>query len=266
MFLRICIALTMICPAFLYGAQDGVVTQQMLDSIANPPIEWNQALQFDKLQIDAGQIAEDAAPVEFDFEFRNEGDKPLVITKVVTSCDCVTSSFSRQPILPGATGKITVTYKPQGYPGKLLRHVYVYTNASSAHPSARLTIDGELTSTRKYPDYRLTMGDLHLRSTIFRFGDVPRDAVRTERIECVNGGERELHLRATPGGIPEWMSFRTEPERIAPGETAELVVSVDGSLLPADMKGSWEIVFPIDGLDAKPSKRTLRATLEVNEK
>ena len=45
------------------------------------------------------------------FEVKNTGNQPLVIQDVTTSCGCITVDFAKEPVLPGGTAVVTVTYK-----------------------------------------------------------------------------------------------------------------------------------------------------------
>ena len=44
------------------------------------------------------------------FEFKNTGKAPLVISGASSSCGCTVPSWPKDPIAPGATGKIEVKY------------------------------------------------------------------------------------------------------------------------------------------------------------
>lgn len=45
------------------------------------------------------------------FEVKNTGSQPLVIQDVTTSCGCITVDFTKEPVQPGSTAMVTVTYK-----------------------------------------------------------------------------------------------------------------------------------------------------------
>ena len=74
------------------------------------------------------------------FKIKNEGKAPLVITKVTTSCGCTTREYTKEPIAPGKTGEIKVTYDTANRPGPFTRTIQVYSNGSSG--SYILTIKG----------------------------------------------------------------------------------------------------------------------------
>lgn len=244
------------------GAQ--VIPQNVLDSIANPPIAQDKALVFERTDIGSIRMSEDDTPVDFTFDFSNAGNTPLVITRVETSCGCAVANYSKQPVQPGGKGRITVTYDPAGHPGKLSHRIFVFTGTSGTSPAARLTLEGEITPStnaalRGYP---VAMGALRLKSKNVSVGEISRSASKTERIECVNSGNKPLRLRAM-AMTPDWISFRTEPAVIAAGETADLVVTVNGALLPAGMKGDSAHDLVIDGLDGRPSERSLRIATHI---
>jgi hypothetical protein len=58
---------------------------------------------------DFGEIPQ-GVPVSVSFEFTNTGDGALIISNVATSCGCTASDYSQEPIMPGKSSKIKVTY------------------------------------------------------------------------------------------------------------------------------------------------------------
>ena len=74
------------------------------------------------------------------FTIKNEGKAPLEIKSVTTTCSCTTSEFSKEPIAPGETEKLKVTYDTANRTGPFTRTIQVYSNGSSG--SYILTIKG----------------------------------------------------------------------------------------------------------------------------
>ncbi|TCN70260.1 DUF1573 domain-containing protein [Acetobacteroides hydrogenigenes] len=81
------------------------------------------------------------ANTTYSFEFKNTSKVPLILTSVSASCGCTTPEWPREPILPGKTGKIKVTYNSQII-GAFTKLIYVYSNASTN--MVTLTIKGEI--------------------------------------------------------------------------------------------------------------------------
>lgn len=101
-------------------------------------------IKFDKVSHDFGKFAEKSGIQTCEFVFTNAGDKPLVINQAVASCGCTVPTYTKEPIAPGASGKITVKYNGAGkFPGHFKKSVTVRTNGSVE--MTRLYIEGEMT-------------------------------------------------------------------------------------------------------------------------
>ncbi len=96
----------------------------------------------DETSYDFGQIEEDEGKVSVTFTIKNVGDAPLVVTRVIASCGCTTPEWTREPIAPGKTGDIKITYNPKGRPGPFSKTISVYSNGKAG--SFVLTIRGEV--------------------------------------------------------------------------------------------------------------------------
>ena len=91
---------------------------------------------------DFAQIKEADGKVSTTFVVKNTGEAPLVITRVIASCGCTTPEWTKEPIAPGQTGDIKITYDPKGRPGPFSKTISVYSNGKTG--SFTLTIRGEV--------------------------------------------------------------------------------------------------------------------------
>jgi len=91
---------------------------------------------------DFGIIKEANGKVSHTFVIKNEGDAPLVLTRVIASCGCTTPEWTKEPIAPGKTGDVKVTYNPQDRPGPFSKTISIYSNGKAG--SYLLTIRGEV--------------------------------------------------------------------------------------------------------------------------
>jgi hypothetical protein len=66
-------------------------------------------VRWEKESYDFGDI-EHAKPVTVNFTFSNQGDEPILVSDVVTSCGCTASDYTKEPILPGKSSSVKVTY------------------------------------------------------------------------------------------------------------------------------------------------------------
>lgn len=83
---------------------------------------------FAKEVHDFGKVDESAGTVSTEFSFKNVGKAPLLLQRVQASCGCTTPEYTNEPILPGKTGTIKVTYSTVGRIGVFNKEVTVFTN------------------------------------------------------------------------------------------------------------------------------------------
>lgn len=66
----------------------------------------------------------------YNFEFTNTGNEPLILSKPRSSCGCTVPTWPKEPILPGETNTIKVTYNTRKA-GPFNKTVTVYSNAKN---------------------------------------------------------------------------------------------------------------------------------------
>ena len=87
-------------------------------------------MKFKTEEHNFGNIPEGPA-VGTDFEFTNTGKEPIVLSGVQASCGCTTPTWTKEPVLPGKTGKITATYNNQGRPGYFVKTITINSNVGT---------------------------------------------------------------------------------------------------------------------------------------
>ena len=98
-------------------------------------------IEFKEDVYDFGQVSATGGKVSHVFTFTNTGDSNLVIINAKADCGCTKPEYSEQPIAPGKSGKVKVTFVPNGK-GQFTKKVTVTTNGSPR--KARLIIKGEV--------------------------------------------------------------------------------------------------------------------------
>lgn len=100
-------------------------------------------IKFDTLRHNFGKFSKDDPIVKCTFRFKNTGTAPLVIHQAFASCGCTVPTFTKEPIKPGETGVIDVTYNgTDKFPGHFQKTVTVRSNAISE--VTRLIIEGDM--------------------------------------------------------------------------------------------------------------------------
>lgn len=83
--------------------------------------------QFDKSEHDFGEINEGDV-VSTTFKFTNTGKSPLIIARALGSCGCTVPSYPTEPIAPGESGEIEVSFNSAGKPNLQQKIVTLYAN------------------------------------------------------------------------------------------------------------------------------------------
>ncbi len=87
-----------------------------------PKADWN-ATTVDLGNVDF-MVSKDA-----EFVLTNNGNQPLLITSARASCGCTNLRYSQEPILPGKSTTMAVTFNGSGN-GAFRKSITVQTNAS----------------------------------------------------------------------------------------------------------------------------------------
>jgi hypothetical protein len=94
-----------------------------------PKVTTSAEIEFDKIILDLGSLEAGAVKTGF-FTYTNVGSKPLVLFDVIVSCDCTETEWQKEPVTPGKTGTIKVTYTAKT-PGVIAKQITVQSNAQT---------------------------------------------------------------------------------------------------------------------------------------
>ncbi len=70
--------------------------------------------------------------VEHVYEVTNTGTNPLVISEVKPGCGCTVPDFTKEPIMPGKKGKITLHFDSSNFEGNVNKYADVFANVEKA--------------------------------------------------------------------------------------------------------------------------------------
>ena len=89
-------------------------------------------ITWEKKKHDFGNVSQ-GDKAEHIFYFTNTGNEPLMITNVQVSCDCTSfpKGCPRDPMPPGASGEITVSFDSTGKMGLQNKVITLTTNATN---------------------------------------------------------------------------------------------------------------------------------------
>lgn len=203
----------------------------MLISVA--AMAQEPVMTFERTTHDFGKINEADGRVTTVFAFKNEGITPLVLTNVRASCGCTTPKWTREPVEPGATGEITVTYNPNGRPGRFQKTITITSNATE--PTLRLYIKGEVIPKPVKPteQYPIEMGALRLKKKSLNFGAVAKkEGGRLLEIEYANTTDSVLTVDLLFNSEYAFIKPAATLKELQKGETGKLQFSLQAMDCP----------------------------------
>lgn len=98
-------------------------------------------IEFEEETHDFGKITQ-GEKVSYSFKFKNTGKSNLLISSAQASCGCTVPKPPTDPLAPGTSNKIDVTFDSNGKSGKFDKQITVLTNCE---PNTKiLKITGEI--------------------------------------------------------------------------------------------------------------------------
>ena len=237
-----------------------ILSRAALDSLMSPRLmrDADKVLRFDTLQKDFGVVYEDSSPLTVDFPFVNVSDKPVNVTRITTNCGCTVAEIGDSLLLPGEKGVIRIMFNPRRRSGTVDTNSFVYTSLNGKEPVAKLTLLGNVIDNDEWSHLPYRMGALKLKRKDVTFEPVNEGTSPQQRIPCANVGTKPLRLSSAL--LPSFVTFSTEPVEIAPGEEGDIVITVNGDMLPPNALRNFNVV--VDGVGGRISDRTLNVKLE----
>ena len=186
--------------------------------------------QWDKTLHDFGTFHESQGNRSCAFAVKNDGDSPLVLTRVLSSCGCTVAKYDTEPIMPGKSGTVEITYSPTGRPGPFEKAVWVYSNGEPR--KTRLVVKGVVVGTAETVSqyFPVAAGDLHFTTLTIATGEVKKGLMRQESTVAYNGGSDSLVIGFDNN--TSHITCQSVPDTIAPGGIASLSFFFDSLRSP----------------------------------
>lgn len=191
---------------------------------AEAQVKLDNGLEIDRTTYNFGDIMLGSGPVSCTFNLKNTGDKPEVIYNVTTTCGCTDVEWTKEPIRPGMSGKISVTYSNDEGPYPFDKTLTVYI--SNLRKPVILKLRG-VCMTEKKPLgelYPVHFGGLALKDTMNRCGNLEQGGQKTEAVMVANISSSPIKVSFTD--VSDNLSLKIHPNPVPPGSTAELSFTV----------------------------------------
>lgn len=184
-------------------------------------------ITFTKTEHDFGKINEADGRVSTVFEFKNEGMSPLILSNVRASCGCTTPTWTREPIEPGQTGSITVTYNPNGRPGRFQKTVTITSNATE--PTKRVYIKGEVIPKQAKPvnKYTIAVGEMNMKETVLDLGQVKKGENKSGELEYTNLQKEDHTVDLATSAADSYLINQITLPTVKPNEVGKFIFALN---------------------------------------
>ena len=219
-------------------------------------------ITFEKTEHDFGKINEADGRVSVVFTFKNEGMSPLVLSNVRASCGCTTPTWTKEPVEPGQTGSITVTYNPNGRPGRFQKTVTITSNATEA--TKKVFIKGEVIpkQVKQTSPFNIPAGEISLKTKTLDLGDIKKGEVKGGDIEYANlttaAHNVDLAVSAANGFLTHQISLPT----VQPNEVGKFLFVFDTKATKLYGEVEAFVYIVVDG--KKEISETYKLTVRAN--
>lgn len=184
----------------------------------------SDGIEVDKIVHNFGSIMLGSGPVSCTFTITNKSDKPVVIYNVVSSCGCTDVEWTKEPVMPGKKGKVSVTYSNDegAYPFDKTLTVYLSDVKKPVLLKVRgVTVDKNVSLEESYP---VRFGSFALKDREFKCGNIEQGEESSDAVLVANLSNKPLEVTFTD--ISEHLDISVTPNPIPARGTAEMSFSV----------------------------------------
>ena len=185
-------------------------------------------ISFDKKVQELGHVLW-RNPTPITYHFTNTGNKPLVISKVYSSCGCTSVDWTKTPVPAGGKGMITATFDAEAL-GHFYKEIGIYCNASDE--PIYVEFNGEVTSDAK--DYMFThpvaFDAIRLDKDELEFGNVNKGDKPQLTLLVANSSNKAYHPVLMH--LPPYLSAEAVPDTLGRGKNGVIKVTLDTEKLP----------------------------------
>ena len=179
------------------------------------------------------------------FEFANQGDDPLVIDRVRSSCGCTAVLVSDKNIPPGGTGELKANFDSARFRGAISKTIYLYSN-DPLRPTMQFHLKGSVLEIVAVEPAQINFGRVEAKNPV-----TAKVVLRNQGIETLTLGKPHATAVELVAQIPE-VDFVSG---------AEVTLELQLTPKPGQERFSGYVLVPIDGVPKNELRIPVYATI-----
>jgi hypothetical protein len=189
------------------------------------------SLQVNGLTFDFGEVLQ-GEKVPHAFEFVNQGDEPLIIDRVQSSCGCTAVLVSEKNIPPGGKGEVQANFDSTRFRGAVSKTIYIYSS-DPVNPVLQLHLKGNV------------LEPVAIEPAQINFGYVTEGKPVTSTVVLRNQGGKPLVL-GKPHSTAVELVVKMPKTAFANGD--EVTLELQLTFKPGQGRFSGYVLVPVDGV------------------
>lgn len=184
--------------------------------VAQPQATWLERNH------DFGVFHEKDGKVRCQMRVTNTGSAPLLIVKAQAGCGCTGIDYPEQPIMPGDTATVSLSYNPSGRPGQFTKQAIIFTNTDTKRTILEISgnvIPTDATLDKEYP---IKAGNLRISQRDIPFGELIKGKGSTQYLSAYNASTDTLLVSVT--GAKQHIRPAVVPDTVPPARVTALTV------------------------------------------
>jgi hypothetical protein len=180
--------------------------------------------EADRTTHNFGDILLGSGPVSCEFSLTNRSSKPAVIYNVITSCGCTDVEWTKEPLKPGESGKISVKYSNDEGPYPFNKSITVYL--SDVKKPVILKLRGvSREQMRPLSElYPIHYGPVGMKDDLIMCGNLEQGKQKSETVIIANTSGKEVRMSFE--NITDNLKLTLTPNPIPAESTAELTATI----------------------------------------
>lgn len=237
-----------------------VVVLALITVYFNSLAQGTAKIQFESTKINYGKFKESDGVQTKVFKFKNTGTVPLVLNGVRASCGCTTPKWTREPIAPGGSGEIQVSYNPKNRPGTFTKAVTVQSNAVNKTVVLQITGSVEEREKTLAELYPRKVGALRVKTNHLSFARLKQNDIETKELELINDTDEPVEVGFRT--VPKHLTAKVEPATIPAKGRGKLIVTYNAKEANTYGFASHRIYLSLNGSNDYKSSIGVSATIE----
>ena len=184
--------------------------------VAQPQATWLERNH------DFGVFHEKDGKVRCQMRVTNTGSAPLLIVKAQAGCGCTGIDYPEEPIMPGDTATVSLSYNPSGRPGQFTKQAIIFTNTDTKRTILEISgnvIPTDATLNKEYP---IKAGNLRISQRDIPFGELIKGKGSTQYLSAYNASTDTLLVTVT--GAKQHIRPAVVPDTVPPARVTALTV------------------------------------------